>query len=108
MLNWLRAISSRAERVRVGTRSRARQTDVQHLDAEILHEVEEVDLVFDGRIGNGRRLETVAQGFIVQQNRFFGQRFGLADLIPVINQLLPVRMDASYLFFATAYGLSST
>ena len=46
--------------------SRARKTDVQHLDAEFLHQVKKVDLVFYGGVGNRGRLKTIAQSLVIQ------------------------------------------
>jgi hypothetical protein len=47
--------------------------------------VEEMDLVFDRGIGNGGRLKPVSKRFVIEQNPFAGQRFRLADQVPVID-----------------------
>ena len=50
------------------------QTDIQHVDAEIFHEVKKLDLGLDGWIANGWRLQAVAQGLVIQQDGLGCQR----------------------------------
>jgi hypothetical protein len=43
------------------------QPKVERVDAERLHQVEDFDLLFNGRVADGGRLQPVAQGFIGQR-----------------------------------------
>ncbi len=73
--------------MRNGARSGARQADVEHVDPQGLHQMENLDLLFDRGILHRRRLKSVAQRFVVQQH-FTGRhhRPGIDD-IPVVDQL---------------------
>ena len=54
------------ERVRARARARAGKPDVRGGDAELRHQVEECLLVFDGWIGDGWRLQPIAQRLVVE------------------------------------------
>src|SRR5207249_4692552 len=55
-----------SQRIGIGARAGAGQSDIEHLDTQLFHKVEKLDLVFDGGIRNRRRLQAVAERFIVQ------------------------------------------
>ena len=110
----LRNFGCKRQTIVVGARASTGQPDVEHLDSKIFHEVHDLDLVVNGRIGNSWRLQTVTQRFIVEQNPPLREGTRFADQIPVINQLLSIQHSVPpypsfhYLPFAKAYGLSST
>jgi hypothetical protein len=65
--------------------SGARQSDVRRVDAQRFHQVEQFDLLFDRRLGDGGRLQPIAQRFIVDADvplRRFQRRF---NRIPIVN-----------------------
>ena len=76
------------QRLAVRQRARAgpRQTDVQHIDADRFHQVEDLDLLVDGGIVDGGRLQSVAQRLVVKQNPARGLHGSRIDLVPVVNQ----------------------
>ena len=43
----------------------SRKSDVEHIDPEILHDVQQLNLVVNRRIGNRRRLETIPKRLVV-------------------------------------------
>lgn len=51
-----------------GARASAGQAKVKRVDAERFHEVQDFDFRFERRVGDGRRLQAVAQGLIVEQD----------------------------------------
>src|SRR5271154_6600363 len=51
-----------------GAWARAGETDVDGVDAEAFHQVQDLNFFGDGGIGDGRILQAVAQGFIVEQD----------------------------------------
>ena len=66
----------------------ARQADVGRADPELVHQVDEPDLVVEPRVQDARRLEPVAQRLVVEQDRALGVE-GLAPVdVPVVDQVL--------------------
>ena len=59
------------------------QADVGGVDAEILHQVQQADLLIDGRGLHGGRLQAVAQRLVVQHDAARGH---LAGVIPVVDE----------------------
>ena len=72
-------------------RSGARQTYVRCLDAETLHEVKNLQLGFNRRIGDGGALQAVAQGLIVNHDVAGPVRPARALLGPVVDEALLFR-----------------
>jgi len=79
--------------VRHRARARARQSQVEGIDAQGLHQVENLDLLFDGRIADGRRLQAVAQGFVVEQDRSARRQLRRRYLVPVVDQVRTVHQE---------------
>ena len=50
-------------------RTSAGKSEVERVNAERLHQVQDFQLLINGRIADGRRLQTVAQRFIGQAHR---------------------------------------
>ncbi len=77
--------------MRLRARARAGQADVEHVDADGFHQVKDLDLLLDGRIADRRRLQPVAQRFVIQQDApSRDHRLGV-DCVPVVNQLRNIR-----------------
>ena len=77
---------SRASRStsRDDVRAGAGQADVGGVDAELVDQVQDLDLLLDGRRPHRRRLQPVAQRLVVEHHALrLGRR---ADLVPVVNQ----------------------
>ena len=56
-----------------GVRSaRARQPDVGCIDAEVIHQMKQLNLLFDRRFAYRGRLKAVAQGLIIKPNVTIG------------------------------------
>ena len=89
----------------MGARAGAGQPDVGHLDAEVIHQMQDFNFVADGRIVNRRGLQPVAERLVIQVDRFAGEAAGTTGRIPVVNERVPVRY---YLALLNTYGLSST
>ncbi len=68
-----------------GARAGARQSDVEHVDANTFQQVKDFDLLFNGGIAHRGRLQPIAQRLVIQQN-FAGRhhRAGI-DRVPVVN-----------------------
>ena len=64
---------------------RARQSDVRRVDAERIHQVQQLDLLFDRRLADRRRLQAVAQRLVVKANVTIGLLQLRLDRVPVVN-----------------------
>jgi len=64
------------------------------VDAQIDHEVEDPDLVLFGRIADRGRLETVAEGFVIEFDRSEPRQFRLVLEVPVEGQILLFHCDS--------------
>jgi len=69
---------------RSGTRSG--KPEVERVNAERLHKVQNFDLLLDRRIADGRRLQAVAQRFIGQEHRPRRMQRLRIQKIPVVDQ----------------------
>ncbi len=65
----------------------ARQADVGHVDAELVHQVEELELGLDARVGDGRVLQAVAQRLVEERDALGDEPPLPADLVPVVDEL---------------------
>jgi hypothetical protein len=61
------------------------QTDICGVDSESVHQVQQLNLLFDGRLRNRRRLQSIAQGFIIKPNMPVWRHQGLVDGVPVVD-----------------------
>ena len=69
-----------------GALARARQADVHRVDAEVVREVDQPELVADRGIDHGRRLDAVAQGLVEELDAALRrQRRDLLDRVPVVD-----------------------
>ncbi len=65
----------------------AGEADVGVVDADGVHEVQDADFLLDRRIGDGRRLQPVAQRLVVELDLFRGRpRRLLAGHVPVVDE----------------------
>ncbi len=67
-----------------------RQTEVGGVDAEFVHQLEQLELLLDGRVADRRGLQTVAERLVVELQGAGGPE--RASLVPVVNQF----RDASH------------
>ena len=63
----------------------AGQTDVGCVDAECFHQVKQFEFLFDRGFGDGRRLQTVAQSFVVDTDVAVGRGERRLNRIPIVN-----------------------
>jgi hypothetical protein len=68
--------------------TRSRQSDVGDVDSDLIHQVDELQLLLDVRISDARVLESVAQRLVEEGNSFRDDAAASSDLIPVIDQLV--------------------
>ncbi len=54
--------------VRRGARPGAGQTDIDRVDSQGFHQMQDRDLFFDAGVEDGRILQTIAQGFVIHQH----------------------------------------
>ncbi len=71
--------------MRDGAGTGAGEADVQRIDAERFHEVQDFDFFFDAGVVDGGILQAVAERFVIQQNACarWNQRGG--GLVPVVD-----------------------
>ena len=67
-------------------RARSRQAEVERVDAERLHQVQDFDFLFDRWIAHGWRLQTVAQGFVGQAHRSRRMQGLRVKSVPIVDQ----------------------
>ena len=74
-------------------RSGAWQANVRRVDPDLVHEMENADLLFERRIGDRRGLQTVAEGLVVEFDATLrvAMRLLIVD-IPVVNQIVFVHL----------------
>src|SRR4029077_5829955 len=70
------------DRARAGTG----QAEIERVDAQRLHQVENRDLVLDNGIAHGGRLQAVAQSLIVEQHLSGGPQRLRVDGVPVVDE----------------------
>ena len=63
------------------------QAQVQHVDADPFHQVEDIDLLLNGRITHRGRLEAVAQRLVIQQHSARRHHGPGIDRVPVVNEI---------------------
>ena len=73
--------------VRQGAGTGPRQADIERIDAKPLHQMEDLDLLFDGRIADRGRLQAVTQRFVIQQDLAGRYHRAGIDRVPVVNQI---------------------
>ena len=61
------------------------QTDIGGVDAEVVHQVEQFEFLFDRRLTDGRRLQTIAQRFVVDADVAIGRGKRRCDCVPIVN-----------------------
>jgi hypothetical protein len=67
ILNFCSTISRASALDALGVRAaRAGQPDVGRVDAEVVHQVQQLDLALDGRLADRGRLQPVAQRLVVE------------------------------------------
>ena len=76
-----------AQRVLEGALAGARETDVGDVDTELLHEVEDLQLVFDPGIDDGRILEPIAEGLVEERGVLRQNPPFAIDLVPVEDEV---------------------
>ena len=62
--------------------------DIRHPDAEVLHEVDELDLLLDGGVGDRRGLKPVPESFVHQVEAAGCEGSPLVQLVPVEDDVL--------------------
>src|SRR5207237_4443737 len=67
-------------------RARPGKTDVELRDAELVEQVQDLDLRLDGRIDGGRTLDAVAQGLV--QHLRLRELSQLRRAVPVVEEVL--------------------
>ncbi len=80
--------------VRRRPRSRAGQPDVRGVDPEPVHEMEDLDLLLDGGIGDRGRLEPVAERLVVELDGLGGLDEVARLVVPVVDQVFAARLVA--------------
>ena len=73
------------EALDVGDHVRARpgQADVRRVDPQVVHQVQERDLLLDGRRAHRGRLQPVPERLVVEHD---GARHGLVGAVPVVDE----------------------
>ena len=74
-----------------GARSGAGQTEIERVDAERFHQMEDFDFLLDRGIANGGRLQAVAQSFIGQQHRPRRPHRLRVQPVPVVDEFRDVQ-----------------
>ena len=65
----------------------AGEADVGDVDAEVVHEVEDLELLLDRRIDDGRVLQAVAQRLVEERGVLRGSAPLPIDLVPVEDEV---------------------
>ena len=68
-----------------GARAGAGKADVERLDAERFHQVEDFDFFVDGGIVDGGILQAVAEGFVVEEDARAGRDRERRYRVPVVD-----------------------
>src|SRR6185312_2501483 len=76
-----------AEHVFERALARPRQADVGLVDAEVFHQVEDLELVFDRRIANRRVLQTIPQRLVEEGDVLRDEASPPVDLVPVVDEV---------------------
>jgi hypothetical protein len=67
--------------------ARAGQTYVDGMNPEIVHEVKDLELLLDGRRGDGRTLEAVPERFVVEFDGFGWIEETCVRQVPVVDEI---------------------
>ena len=71
--------------VRVGTQPGPRKTDIDGVNSQGFHQMQDFDFFFDIGIEDGRILQTVAQRFVIQQDARTGRNRRRRGHVPIVN-----------------------
>ena len=74
--------------VGIGARTGAGQADIDGVNAERFHQVEDFDFFADAGIVDGGILEAVAKGFVVEHHAAAGGDFGVGEGVPVVDEFV--------------------
>ncbi len=72
-------------RVRIGPWPGAGKTDIDGVDSQGFHQMQDFDFFFDAGIEDRRILQTVAQGFVIHQDARAGRNCRRRGGVPVVN-----------------------
>jgi len=70
------------------TRPRARQADIDQVDAKRFHQMQDFDFFADRGIAHRRILQAVAQRFVVEHHAPPARDFGLGVCVPVVDEIV--------------------
>ena len=76
-------------------RSRARQSQIERVDPQRLHQMKNFDFLGDRRIAHRRRLQPIAQALIIQQHRSRGLQSRRMILVPVVDEFREVFIEVA-------------
>ena len=68
-------------------RSRAREAKIERVDPERLHQMQDFNFFWNGRISYRRRLQPIAQTLVIDQNRPGRLQSRRVILVPVVNEI---------------------
>src|SRR5262249_4600702 len=63
----------------------SRQSDISRVDAECFHQVKQLEFLFDWRLRDRRRLQTITQRFVVDPDVPVGSNERWFNRIPIVN-----------------------
>src|SRR6185437_2548477 len=69
-----------------GARTGAGETNVYGVDAEVFHQMQDVNFFFDAGVAHGGILEAVAQGLVVEHDFAAEQNLAALSGVPVVDQ----------------------
>src|SRR5207244_7144358 len=69
------------------TRPSSRQPQIERIDAQSFHQVQDVNFFFDRRIAHRWRLQPIPQAFIVQENGVRRAQRRRLNLVPIVDEL---------------------
>ena len=72
--------------IRDRTRSRAGQPQVERVDAQRFHQMQDLDFLRNRGIAHRGRLQTIAQGLVVEQDSARRPQLGGIHLVPVVDE----------------------
>src|SRR5258708_280929 len=63
------------------------KSEIGAVDAQVFHQVQDFDFLADGGIFDGRRLQAVAKGFVIQYRPTAGTQRSSGNRVPVVNKV---------------------
>ena len=81
--------------IRDGARSCARQPHIERVDAQSFHQMQDLNFLGDRRIAHRGRLQSIAQGLIVEQDFSPGPQPGGIHLVPVVDKFGSIHKEMS-------------